>query len=186
MEIALEQDLTTEGDVSLFLLGPEHVTEAYLSWMQDEDVQRFLESRFGTHTLDTLVEFVAAQRTAPNSLFLGISYRGKHIGNVKIGPIDGNHRTADLGFLIGETVLHGRGIGTASLRIALRIAERQLGLQKLTAGVYGANLASARAFEKAGFVLEGRRRAQFDFGGARTDHLLYGYLLGEVENLADG
>lgn len=181
MLLVLDSDLSTEGDVSLFLLGPEHVTEAYLRWMQDEKVQRFLESRFGTHTLATLAEFVAAQRTAANSLFLGISYRGKHVGNVKIGPIDKNHGTSDLGFLVGETDLHGRGIGTAALRIALRIAERQLGLQKLTAGVYGANAASARAFEKAGFTLEGRRRAQFAFGDGRTDHLLYGYLLGGGE-----
>ena len=182
MDLSLPPEAVSDGDVTLFLLGPEHATETYLGWMQDAEVQKYLESRFGTHTMASLEEFVAAQRADPNVLFLGIAYRGQHVGNVKIGPLDRQHRTADLGFLIGERGLHGRGIGTTALRIALQIARGPLGLAKLTAGVYGANTASARAFEKAGFTLEGRKQAQFALGGGpgeaptgpRTDHLLFG------------
>jgi [ribosomal protein S5]-alanine N-acetyltransferase len=179
MDLALDPADLTDGDVRLFVLRPEHVGEHYLSWMNDPQVQRFLESRFARHDGESIRTFVSTCLADPKVLFLGIASGtdGRHVGNIKLGPIDRNHLTADIGLMIGDRSAHGRGIATASIRIMVRIAREKLRLAKLTAGAYASNLGSIRAFQKAGFSIEGRRIAQFASGTGREDLVLLGLVL---------
>ncbi len=50
---------------------------------------------------------------------------------------------------------HGRGLGSAALARAAEHAFHERGLHRLTACVLSSNLRGRRAFEKAGFQLEG-------------------------------
>lgn len=179
MDLTLVPSDLTDGEVRLFVLRPEHVGDRYLSWMADPEVQHFLESRFGRHDLASVRDFVATCLADPNVLFLGIACGpdGQHVGNIKLGPIDRNHLTGDIGIMIGDRSVHGRGIATAAIRLTAKIAREKLGLAKVTAGAYGSNLGSIRAFEKAGFSIEGRRISQFASGARREDHVLLGRVL---------
>jgi [ribosomal protein S5]-alanine N-acetyltransferase len=51
--------LSGNSNVSLFLLKPELVTQDYVSWLNDPEVNQYLESRFVTHTLESSRNFVA-------------------------------------------------------------------------------------------------------------------------------
>lgn len=160
------------GDVELFLLEPELVSAAYVGWLNDPRVNRFLESRFVTHTLEGTREFVRQCRADAGTLFLGIrshALDGRHIGNVKLAPIDRRHGLGEIGILIGEPDAWGRGVASSTLAILKTIAQRQLGLRKLTAGVYISNVGSRKAFERVGFIVEGTRRAHFLLDGQPED-----------------
>ncbi len=165
--------------IVLFVLTPEDVSGAYVRWLNDPDIGQFLESRFTAHDIASTRAFVSAQLDNPNVLFLGIRDKasGAHVGNIKLGPIDRQHGTADIGILIGERAVWGRGVATRAIALLAAIAANQLGLRKLTAGCYAANGGSERAFVRAGFTVEGRRPAQFLMGGTPEDMVLMGRLL---------
>jgi RimJ/RimL family protein N-acetyltransferase len=163
--------------VELFLLEPAHVGPAYVGWLNDPAVNRYLESRFVAHTQDSVRAFVASQRDSQATLFLGIRslvLDGRHVGNIKLGPIDGHHRTSEVGILIGEPRAWGRGIGSAAIERLAAIGRQQLNLRRLTAGCYASNRGSIGAFLKAGFLLEGRRPGHFLLEGRPEDVVLMG------------
>jgi RimJ/RimL family protein N-acetyltransferase len=163
----------------LFVLQPEHATATYLGWMRDPQVNRYLESRFGEHDLESIRAFVTSMLDSPAYLFLGIRSRelDRHVGNIKLGPIDRHHGSADIGLLVGDREAWGRGVATAAIRGLVEIARGPLGLRKLTAGCYASNGGSQRAFEKVGFALEGRRHQQYLLDGAAEDLVLMGLVL---------
>lgn len=161
--------------IDLFLLEPQHVTPVYVGWLNDPMVNRHLESRFGTHTLESTAAFVAACLESGKDLFLGIrshALGGRHVGNIKLGPIDSHHGLGEIGILVGEKDAWGRGIASQAIRMLCDIAREQLQLRKVTAGCYASNVGSEKAFVKAGFEIEGRRRAHFIVGGKPEDLVL--------------
>jgi len=140
--------------VELFVLQETDVTDEYVGWLNNPDVNRFLECRFAVHTPESVREFVRGHLLDPASLFCGIrsvahSYR--HVGNIKLSPIEWNHGQAEVGIMIGDKTIWGKGIGTEAIRVMANIARSELGLHKLSAGLYGSNIASQTAFRRAGF-----------------------------------
>lgn len=157
------------------------VNENYHRWMNDCEVTRYLESRFFTFSLGSLVEYVKVREKDPNNIFLAIVLRhdDRHIGNIKLGPIDWNHRLAEVGLLIGEKDCWHKGYATEAIHLVAQYAFGPLNLHKLTAGCYDLNQGSIKAFQKAGFVIEGVRKRHFCCGGKYIDAILLGILRSE-------
>ena len=157
----------------------EHVTPAYVGWLNDPEINQYLESRFARHDMPGVRDFVAAQLAHGGVAFYGIWARAsedsepRHIGNIKLGPIDRNHLTADLGFLIGDRGFWGRGIATEAIALMVKFGFG-LGLRKITAGAYENNSGSAKALVKAGFAEEGMRPSQAVYGDTRVGLRLFG------------
>lgn len=162
------------GDVELFGLDADAVTDEYVAWLNDPTVNRYLESRFVHHTLESTRQFVQAIVDGDDSILFGIRYApdGRHVGNIKLGPVERHHRRAEIGLLVGERTVWGRGIATNAIELATRYAFDALGLRKVTAGCYAGNVGSRRAFEKAGFVVEAIRKRHFLLDGAPEDAVL--------------
>lgn len=162
--------------ISLFVLEPRHVTEEYVSWLNAPEINKYLESRFILHTVESTRNFVATKLALSDTLFLGITSHllGKHVGNIKLGPIDPHHRIGDIGILIGDKDAWGKGTATLAINMISEIAKNQLNLRRLTAGCYASNMGSQRAFEKAGFLVEGIRPAQLILDGKPEDLVLMG------------
>src|SRR5437773_4535985 len=90
--------------VELFLLEPGDVTEHYVGWLNDPAVNRYLESRFSVHTIESTREFVESCIASPSTLLLGIrsnDLQGVHVGNIKV-QIDGHHGLGEVGILVGD------------------------------------------------------------------------------------
>lgn len=174
-----ETDRWRDETVALGLLRPEMVSEAYIGWLNDPEINRYLESRFRTQDRGEVERFVAAMLASERDLFLAITDRalGRHVGNIKLGPIDRAHGLGEIGIMIGDRAAWGRGIGSAAIRRVADIARHELGLRKLSAGCYASNRGSARAFEKAGFRVEAVRPAHFILDGRPEDLILLGRLL---------
>jgi RimJ/RimL family protein N-acetyltransferase len=98
----------------------------------------------------------------------------RHIGNIKLGPINRHHGTGDIGLLIGERSEWGKGHACEAIALFADYAFANLGLAKLTASCYSDNEGSRHAFLKAGFVEEGRRLAQYMSCGKRQDGVMLG------------
>lgn len=160
INLDVARDLRIEGErIYLRRLSSEDATERYRGWMNDSAVNGYLESRFAEQSIDDLSSFVAAMRDDPLNLFTGIFLKSddRHIGNIKLGPINAHHARAEIGLLIGERDCWGSGLATEAIAIMTDFAFDVIGLRRVGAGAYADNGASARAFEKAGYV----REAQF-------------------------
>ena len=142
--------------IELFLLRPEDVTEAYVSWLNDPAVNRFLLSRDQVHTVPSVCDFVAGLLESELDLFLGIRYRatGTHVGNIRLGPIEHESASAPLGILVGDRAMWGKGIASTAIDVVADIARASLGLRSLWAGCFVTNVGSRKAFEKAGFAID--------------------------------
>jgi ribosomal-protein-alanine N-acetyltransferase len=177
LNLASIVDPRIEGErIYLRRLRAGDVSAAYLGWMTDPAVNRFLESRFAEHDMDSLRAFVLKMADDRANLFAGIFLRhhDRHIGNIKLGPIDAHHRRADIGLLVGERDCWGKGYASEAIAILSEFAFAQLGLHRLSAGMYAENEGSARAFEKAGYVREGLLRSHWSCDGKRQDGICLG------------
>ena len=157
------------------------VNEAYRTWMNDPAVMQYTESRFQTHSLEQIRQYVLSVQADESSCFFAIIEKktGKHIGNIKIGHIHPVHRHADVGIIVGDRECWGKGYAAESLRLLACYARESLQLHKLTAGIYANNIGSIQAFLKAGFAVEGRFASHWFCDGEFVDGLQMGLLLEE-------
>ena len=171
-----------EGErIYLREVRPSDVNENYYRWMNDPEVTRYLESRFYPNSMEGLREYVAGKLGDRDNVFLAIVLKegDRHIGNIKLGPINWIHRFAKIGILIGGKDCWGKGYATEAIRLVVDYAFGVLNLHKLTAGCYNLNQGSIKAFQKAGFVIEGVRKQHCHCGSGYIDTVLLGILRSE-------
>ncbi len=95
-----------------------------------------------------------------------------HIGLWGATPKD---LCATLGIALGSEYT-GRGYGSDAMRVIVDYAFRELGLHRLQLSVAPFNQAGIRAYEKAGFVEEGRHRESVLHDGRWYDDVLMSIL----------
>jgi [ribosomal protein S5]-alanine N-acetyltransferase len=176
----LETPIETEY-LYLRSLDAGHARGPYEAWMRDPTVTRFLEVRFGPPNAVALETYIAKINASTDNLLLGLfpkTQPKRHIGNIKLGPISTHHRSAPIGIAIGAVEFWGRGLATQAVQALGYYALSVLGLDRLEAGFYAANESSQRAFRRAGFVDEGRRRGARVCEGVRMDEIVMGRLVG--------
>ncbi|MFQ5412535.1 MAG: GNAT family N-acetyltransferase [Phycisphaerae bacterium] len=101
------------------------------------------------------------------------------IGCLGLMNIRWKDRTAEFGITVGEADCRGRGYGTEATELTLSYAFESLNLNRVQLGVWDFNTAGIRAYEKAGFVLEGTMRDYGFIAGRTVDHLMYSILARE-------
>ncbi len=158
--------------VTLRQLTLADCNERYLSWMNDPEVNKYLESRFETQTIDSLRRFVTSmQKSGINYAFAIIHNETKqHIGNIKIGNVNYHHHYADIGYFIGERDLWGQGLATEAISLATTYAFTILDIVHLRAGVYETNVGSMKALRKAGYAYQGMWEVQLQGEKGREGH----------------
>jgi len=109
----------------------------------------------------------------PQHLLAVADLDGEIIGTVRLfagmcGPKD--QHVAELGISV-LPLYRGQGIGRRLLAYALDWAAGQ-GLKKITLSVFATNLRAIRLYEQFGFVLEARRKMQYNVGGEYVDEIL--------------
>jgi RimJ/RimL family protein N-acetyltransferase len=142
-------------------LRPEDVSADYTAWLNDPEINRFLETRFSPQDETSIRAFVASQAASPDAFLLRVGLRDceTHIGNIKLGPINRSHASAQISLLIGSRSHHGQGYATEAINAVTAWGFAEHGLARIEAGCYAENLGSLRAFLKAGYTVEGFRRA---------------------------
>lgn len=166
------------GGVSLRLITIEDCTQRYVSWLRDPKVNKYLETRWSSQTIQTVQEYVNTKSNSlDNYLFAIIENQSStHIGNIKLGPINFHHSCAVISYFIGERSMWGKGYATEAIRLISKFGIQNLGLHRLEAGIYASHIASKRVLEKAGYKFEGSLIRQLKGLNGWEDHLLYGLL----------
>jgi [ribosomal protein S5]-alanine N-acetyltransferase len=139
--------------------GEEHLGHPdYLSWLRDYEVIRTLN----LPSYWQPVEFEEAARYCrglvgsdqDHYFALYFSSEERFVGTVRIGHIDWDCGTGDIGIMIGDRSYWGRGIAQDAVAAASRLAFGDLGLRRLTAGAMAVNQGMIHVFEKLGFKRE--------------------------------
>ena len=156
-------------------LQQKDVSEKYVDWLNDSSISRFLETRHVRWSLSTVAAFVKAKSQKPDEFLYGMFLRdsARHIGNIKIGPVNPHHPVAPLSLFIGDSLEWGKGYASEAIKTVCGFGFEVLHLQKITAGMYASNVASVRAFEKAGFEREGHFRCHRLLEGKMVDSYEY-------------
>jgi ribosomal-protein-alanine N-acetyltransferase len=131
--------------------------QTYADWLNDSDVNRYLETRHAVQTLESCQTFIQHCNQDPLSNLFGIFLResGKHIGNAKLGNVSPHHARAELSLFIGEKSCWGKGLGVEIVHALTAYGFEHLGLQRIQAGCYEKNLQSLRIFLNTGYTVEG-------------------------------
>lgn len=164
------------GDrIFLEALNPENFSADYVNWMQDEEVLRFLTGRTRPYAKKELEEYIDQMNKSSANYLFGIFLKAEniHVGNIKIGSIDPVHRFADVGLLIGNKSMWGKGYGTEAIGLITAYAFNKLSLNKLTAGMVVENAGSYKAFVKAGYREVGKLSRHVLLNGKYVDALLF-------------
>ncbi|MEE2998043.1 MAG: GNAT family protein [Pseudomonadota bacterium] len=132
----------------------------YREWLNDKEVTRYLE--MGVRPLsDSDLEniYVAHAEAAENVAFIIVDKEsGRAIGTTGIWAINWPCRRGDFRILIGDPAYFSRGFGTEATRQMVWYGFEWLNLETITLGFNAENEAARKAYERAGFTYEGRRR----------------------------
>lgn len=100
------------------------------------------------------------------------------IGNCSFLEIDWRNRSSEFGIMIGEKNYWNQGYGTEAVRLLLKLGFESLNLNRIYLRVFETNPRAIRAYEKAGFIHEGRQR-QGEFQNGRYIDVLVMSILRE-------
>lgn len=148
------------SSVHLELFLESDVSEKYLGWLSDYAINRFLETRFIQLDADSAKRYIEQCQESPDVLFLKIVTDAKEFIGTCTVFYNQFHRTAKIGLMIGEKSFQNRGIGSEVISLLKEFCCADLGVRKITAGLYSSNIGSMRAFLKNEFFLESTLKLQ--------------------------
>ncbi|HMN12226.1 MAG TPA: GNAT family protein [Bellilinea sp.] len=161
--------------VRLVIEDLEESSKLMSSWDHDSEYLRLLS--FGPVTrynAKATQEFF--EKESGDELGFGIQTiaDGKSVGFIGLNQINPLTRNAMVGMGIGERENWSKGYGTEAMKLVLNFAFEQLNLNRVTLDVFEVNQRGIRAYEKAGFLLEGRIKQALMKAGTRYDLILMG------------
>lgn len=151
--------------------------EIIARWSEDSVYMRMLDDD-PVHLQRPESDLIAG---GPNYFHLRTLEDDQFIGFAVLFNIRWPAGTAMMAMGIGEPGYRGRGYGSDALRLLLGYGFRELGLHRIGLTVIDYNHAAIRAYERAGFVMEGTERDFVLREGQRYHMLHYGILRDEWE-----
>lgn len=85
----------------------------------------------------------------------------RYVGNVQLTQI--TKRDAEFHIFIGDSAVHGQGVGTRATRLMLDYARDELQLEQVYLSVHADHAAAIRVYEKCGFKLSGTESSRLVF-----------------------
>jgi RimJ/RimL family protein N-acetyltransferase len=163
--------IITGKNVVLKTLNECNATQEYCSWLNDSEVNRYLTTQ--NSTIEELRIYIREKNNKPDALLLGIFWRenGKHIGNIKLEPIEHKAKKAEMGILIGDKNYWGKGVATEATRLLTEWAFASLGLHKIYLGVNSANKAAIRVYQKVGFSIDEIKKNALEHENIKYDEV---------------
>jgi RimJ/RimL family protein N-acetyltransferase len=135
-------------------LSREHISADYVDWINDTEVNMYLETR-GGYTIDLLKSYIEEQYK--NEVYfwaIHLKDSNKHIGNIKVDPIDLKTTSGEYGILMGDKLNWGKGYAKESSIRIIAYCFKELKLSKVTLGVVEANVKAVCLYEKMGFIID--------------------------------
>lgn len=143
-----------EFDTERLILKPLslfHLSQHYVDWMNDDEVNKYLESG-GNYSLELLKDYLTDVEKN-KILFWGIHIKNsnKHIGNIKIDPIDNLILSAEYGIMMGDKTEWGKGYAKEASLAVIEYCFNRLGLHQIILGVKKENINAVKLYQKLNF-----------------------------------
>lgn len=144
----------------------------FLRWINDAEVAEnlLLITPISRFEEDKWYESMMARSPYEHVLVIEVKDSQDQEGNTPIGncqflEIDWRSRSSEIGIMIGEKSYWNQGYGTETMRLMLKYGFNTLNLHRIWLRVFEQNKRGIRAYEKAGFIHEGKyRQAEFKHG----------------------
>ncbi len=174
-------------NIYLGALSPKERLEGYADWINDQETTLFMGSGRFPAAAGDLKAYLNAYSSSKDGMILGVfaNKTSKHIGNITLHLIDWRNRNAEIGIIIGDKRSRGKGYATEAISLVVDHAFNKLNLHKLYTGMISGNEASKRAFDKAGFKIEGTLREHFYLNGKYLDCYRLGLLGKDIKKPKD-
>jgi RimJ/RimL family protein N-acetyltransferase len=167
--------------VRLTMEEPEFRSRQEVHWQFDSEFQRLARGTpselFSAKKLKDWFEKAAEAGFKPETYRFSIRALAdeKLIGFLSLWR-DLVHADVWVGIGIGDRAYWSRGCGTEAMQLAVQYAFRELGVQRVSLALYAYNPRALRAYEKAGFRVEGRTRRDVLREGQYYDSIWMGIL----------
>lgn len=157
--------------IYLRLLKEEDASQEYCNWINDPTVNKFLSTK--KTTIEELKKYIRERSENKNCLFWGIFTKdtNKHIGTIKLEPINWEEKTATFGILIGDKNYWGQGLCVDAEKTLIRNAFKKLKLNKIEGGMISGNRGSIMCALQAGFKI-----INFSPKAVKQGNTLYDYI----------
>ena len=157
------------------------LSERYLGWMNDPEVNRFSRRRNRVFTLEDISDNLCQANASQDRLLLGMFERGSdmHIGNVQFQWVDRESGVADISNLLGERSRWGSGVVVDADRHLIHFAFQFLAARKIIMGNISPHRASTFKSTSLGAQLEGTMRRHKRFGDEYVNVLRFGLFADE-------
>jgi RimJ/RimL family protein N-acetyltransferase len=148
-----------------------HLSDDYVSWLNDPDVYRYLETG-GNYTRPVLEKFLL-EAEKKEILFWAIHLKTDdlHIGNIKIDPIHEKHSVGEYGIMMGRKTEWGKGYAKEATETIVQFCFNTINLRKMTLGVVADNVAAVKLYENLDFAVEGHYKKHGFYDGKYCDVL---------------
>jgi RimJ/RimL family protein N-acetyltransferase len=150
--------------------------EAFLLLGNDPEIHRMFgggRAEFRPATAQSAAERVTRMLAHP---YCWVIERGGVIGEARLDRVDLRDRRASFAIGILDPASLGRGYGPRAARLVLGFAFGTLGLHRISLRVVAYNVRAIRAYEKCGFVAEGREREAACVDGEWHDDVMMGLI----------
>jgi len=166
-------------------MDTKFISPAYLQWMNDQEVCKFLETTIPYSEIE-LQEFVKLM-VSKKILFWAITLKhdGTHIGNIKIDPINYKHQIGEYGILMGDKNNWGKGYAKEASQALISYCFETINLRKITLGVIKDNVVAVKLYESLGFTIEGIYSMHGKYDGRYCDAIrmaLFNFKNPDVQN----
>ncbi len=155
----------------------------YVAWLNDPEVIQGLQIHYPLsqaqeeHWFENVLKKPVDEQ--PVAIEVLHEDTWKMVGNCGFFNIDWRCRSAEVGIFIGDKAVWNQGYGTQAMRLMLKHGFDNLNLNRIQLDVYETNPRAIRAYEKAGYTLEGRKRQAMVKGGMYIDVLIMSILRSE-------
>jgi RimJ/RimL family protein N-acetyltransferase len=170
-ELFADQPVLTGERVRLVPLGPGTDVDAYAALMEDPEGRALTgtHQRFPRDRLDAWLASRPEQADRADWAVLD-ALDGAFLGEAVLNDLDPDNEA--IGYRVGLAPhARGRGLGTEVTRLVTRCAF-DTALHRVELEVYAHNPRAQRAYEKAGYAVEGVRRDALLLDGRRIDAVL--------------
>lgn len=158
---------------------PEVLAGIGIYWPYSEAEEDDWFERMLKHPQDEHILAIEVRQSARETAE-GEAESWKLIGSIGFFPIDHRNQSAEFGINIGEKSYWNQGYGTEAVRLLCQYGFNTLNLHRIFLRVFETNPRAIRAYEKAGFVLEGRQRQAEFRNGKYIDTLVMSILRDEI------
>ena len=152
-----------------------------IRWYRDKEIARLTRYQARPMSPGEVERFFQYRMLADDALAYSIVELPdwRLVGFTTFSSLDADNGSVMFHITIGERDAWGRGLGTEVTELMLGHAFDRLGLHRVGLSVFSYNLRAIRAYEKAGFKIEGRLRDAILREGVYWDEIQMGAIADE-------